>query len=113
MLLRFYLKELQIFFMHFLCGVIILFNTGLGQSAFSTYSFVKLVFCLFVFSVFSACSVFLFYLHKLYKVFIIIVFIDVNFSATWFSLYKKQFVNTNTYTSWKFGLRQNLSCFYP
>ena len=39
----------KFYFTHHLCGVIILFNTDLNKSAFSTYSFGKLVFCLFVF----------------------------------------------------------------
>ena len=71
----------KFYFMHYSCEIIILFKTGLGNSASSTFSFGKLVFCLFVFSVFSACSVFLFYLCKLYKIYIIIVFIVVNYSV--------------------------------
>ena len=89
----------KLYFTHYSCGVIILYNTGLEKSAFSPYSFGKLVFRLFVF---SAYTVFLFYLRKLYKIYIIIVFINVSYSVILFSPYKKQFVKTNTYTSWKF-----------
>ena len=42
----------KLYFTHYSCVVIILFNTGLCSSAFSTISFWKLVFCLFVLSVF-------------------------------------------------------------
>ena len=41
----------KFYFTHYLCVVIILFNTGLCKSAFSTYSFGKLDFRLSVFSV--------------------------------------------------------------
>ena len=85
---------MKLYFRHYSCGVIILLNTGLDKSAFSTYSFGKLVFILFVFSAFS---VFLFYLRKFYKIYLIIVFIDVSYSVILFSLYKNQFVKTNTY----------------
>ena len=49
------MKELQLRqlrFTHYLCVVIIFFNTALSKSAFSTYYIGKLVFCLSVFYVF-------------------------------------------------------------
>ena len=42
----------KLHFMHFSCMVIILFNTDLRKSAFTIYSFKKVVFRLFVFYVF-------------------------------------------------------------
>ena len=43
---------------HYSWVVIILSNTGLYKSVFSTYSFGKLVFCLSVLFVFTVCSQF-------------------------------------------------------
>ena len=43
---------------HYSCVVIILFNTGLCKSLFSTYSFGRLVFCLSALFVITACSEF-------------------------------------------------------
>ena len=49
----------KFYFTHYPCEVIILFNTGLYKSVFSTYSFGKLVFYLSAYFVFSAaCSEF-------------------------------------------------------
>ena len=42
----------KLYFMHYSCKVIILFNTDLYQSAFSSYAFKKLVFLVSVFCVF-------------------------------------------------------------
>ena len=47
----------KLYFTHYSCVVIILFNTGLLKSAFSSDSFGKLVFSLFALFVFSVCSV--------------------------------------------------------
>ena len=60
-----YYEQLQeatrLYFKHYSCVVIILFNTGLYKSAYSTYSFGKLTFSLSLslsaLFVFSACSV--------------------------------------------------------
>ena len=65
---------MKLYFTHYLCAVIILLNTILDRSAFSTYSFEKLVFRLSVISVFSARSLFWFYLHNIY---VIIVYVSV------------------------------------
>ena len=89
------LKELRNCFTHYSCVLIILFNTDLNNSVFSTYSFGKLVFLLFVLSVFSVCSVFRIHLQKLYKIYMIIVYIGISYSVILFSLYKKQFVKRN------------------
>ena len=92
----------KLYFAHYLCGVIILFNTSLDKSAFSTYSFGKLVFRLSAFSMFPSCSVFLFHLRQFYyNIYIIFVFIGVSYSMILFSLYKKQFVKTKTYRAMK------------
>ena len=42
----------KFYFTHYSCLIIILFNTGLWKSVFSTYSVARLVFCLSMFSVF-------------------------------------------------------------
>ena len=44
---------MKLYFMHYLCVVIILFNTGLYKSAFSPDTFGKLFFCLSV--LFALC----------------------------------------------------------
>ena len=46
----------SLFFTHYSCVAVILFNTGLYMSALSTFSFGKLVFSLSVLFVFSVCS---------------------------------------------------------
>ena len=44
----------------------------------------------------SACSVFRLHIHKLYTIYVIIVFKGVQYSVILFSLYKEQFIITNT-----------------
>ena len=78
---------MKLYFTHYLCAVIILLNTVLDRSAFSTYSFEKLVFRLSVISVFSAHSLFWFYLHNIY---VIIVYISVRNSLILFLLNEKE-----------------------
>ena len=78
-----------VYFMKYLCEVITFFHTGLDKSAFSIWSFGKLVFRL---PVFSTCSMFLFHLCKLNKIYIIFVFIGISYSVILLSLYKKKFV---------------------
>ena len=78
---------MKLYFTHYLCAVIILLNTILDRSAFSTYSFEKLVFRLSVISVFSAHSLFWFYLHNIY---VIIVYISVRNSLILFLLNEKE-----------------------
>ena len=62
-------------FTHYSCVVIILFNTGLYKSVFSTYSFGKLFFCLSVLFVFSACSEFDVIFMNVCDICIIIIYI--------------------------------------
>ena len=69
--------------MHYSCVVINLLNTGLDKSAFSTYSFEKMVFRPSAF----LSVVFQFHLDKLYNIYIIVVFS--------FSHYKNQVAITN------------------
>ena len=78
---------LKLYFTHYLFVVIILLNTVLDRSAFSSNSFEKLVFRLPVISVFSARSVFRFYLHNIY---VIIVYISVRNSPILFLLNEKE-----------------------
>ena len=54
----------KLYFAHHSYVVIIFFNADLDESAFSTYSFGKLVHCLCSFSVFSDSFIFRYYLHK-------------------------------------------------
>ena len=61
----------KLYFKHYSCVVIILFNTGLYNSAFFTYSFGKLVFWISALFVFFVCK--LYKLYKPYNVCIIIV----------------------------------------
>ena len=79
---RLFKGAMKLYFTHYLCAVIILLNTILDRSAFSTYSFEKLVFRLSVISVFSARSLFRFYLHNIY---VIIVYVSVR--TRWFCFY--------------------------
>ena len=65
----------KLYFTHYSCVVIVLFNTSLDKSSFSTFSFEKLVLCIVEFSVFSSCSVFRFHLHKLHNIYVIIIHI--------------------------------------
>ena len=65
-------------FTHCSCMFIILFNTDLGRSVLSTYSFGKPAFCFSMLFVFSAYSKFQFYHHKLYNIYMIIVFIGIS-----------------------------------
>ena len=62
----------KLYFTHYSCVVIILFNTGSYKSAFSTISFGKLVFC---FSALSALCRIRCILHKLYNICVIIVYV--------------------------------------
>ena len=72
------------YFRHYSSVVSILFNMGLYQSAFSTYSFRKLVFRLSTFYVFSACSLLRIQYH-LYRLCIITHLF--NYLVIWFLLY--------------------------
>ena len=75
------------FFMHYSCVVIILFNTGLHKSVFSTYSFGKLVFCLSALFVFSSCSEFdVIFINYCNICIIIIDITGVRYSVFLFSL---------------------------
>ena len=88
----------KLHFTHYSCEVILLFNTGLFWSAFSTYFFGKLVFRLPMFDVFSVCSEVWIRRHILelwdlehldYSIYRIIVFILAMWSSViLFSLYK-------------------------
>ena len=71
-------RSYKIVFHALFCVFIILFNTDLGRSVLSTYSFVKPAFCFSMFSVFSACSKFRFCHHKLHNIYMIIVFIGAS-----------------------------------
>ena len=64
---KIFVKEAtKLYFTYYSCVVVILFNTSLYKSVFSTYSFEKLVFCLSTAFAFSACSEFdVRNLHKL------------------------------------------------
>ena len=77
---------LKLYFTHYLFVVIILLNTVLDRSAFSTNSFEKLVFRLSVIYIFSARSVFRFCLYIIY---VIIVYISVRNSPILFLLNEK------------------------
>ena len=86
----------KFYFTHYLHMVIILFNTGLYKSAFSTFSFGKLAFCISVAPVFSVSSLLFWircYLHsRAYHICIIIVEIGVRWSVISFSLYYENLI---------------------
>ena len=69
----------KLYFTHYLCVVIILFDTGLCKTVFFIFSFEKAVSLLSVFPVFSACAVFLIRcdIHRLYNICLAIVPIGV------------------------------------
>ena len=80
-----YLKRApKSYFTHYSSMVNILFNMGLYQSAFSTYSFRKILFRLSTFYVFSACSLLRIQYH-LYRLCIITNLF--NCLVIWFLLY--------------------------
>ena len=83
------------YFTHYSCVVIILFNTGLYKSAFSTDSLGKLVVCISAF--FALCRIRC-NLHKIYIICTIVVYtVGVRYSVFLLSLISKK-----RYASWKF-----------
>ena len=82
-------RATKLYFTHYSCVLIILFNKDLDKSAFLTFTYKKLVFHL---SVFFDCSVIQFHLHKLYNIYMIIVYVGISSSVVLLSFFKKQFV---------------------
>ena len=70
-------RATKLYYTHYSHVVIILFNADLDESAFSTYSFGKLVYCLSSFSLFSDSFIFRYYLHKQYNISFILCTIPV------------------------------------
>ena len=100
----------KLYFTHYSCVVIILFNTSLNESVFSTYSFGKLdLFFLSAHFVFSHCSELIIFINELiFKNFCNICIIIIYIVGVRYYVFLFSFITSRLNNLWELTRHKNL-----